>query len=495
MIITATTVITKMTTTRARTRSVPRLAVDPIRGSGDPQTRIAGVQTGVLFEQHARMVYGLCLALLRDPDDADDATQATFVSAHTSLLGGNEVREPAAWLATIARNECAGRAHAKMREPLPLFDADIGHNHGPEAELDRLAVVAELQQAISVLPEKQREAVVLRDFYGLQYAEVGAALGMSVASVESLLFRARRSLRTSLKPLASGALVVPVAVREGIAQALPSFTAAGAAGGGAASSAAALGLFSKLGGGPLAVKIAVGVTAVTAVGSVAVVEEAPNRHASNIEAYAHQQTAGADDEVVGTSRSVPVLNRTRDRVVSRVSGGEEAIHGSRSTEQGGGAVARARAADGEDDGPSGGRREHVDSEGARSSTDDGAETPEGTSNRESGFAGPHDDVDQGDARPREGGDALLRTESSSSGFGERSTTAGGGEHSHRGSNVDDSGPSGDVEHDEGEQDGAEQHEAEQDGAEQHEAEQDEPHEGGSVDHSDHDSAVTTPPPA
>ncbi len=202
------------------------MAVDPIRSAGDPQTRVAGAQTAELFEEHSRMVYGLCRALLRDPDDADDATQATFVSAYRSLLGGGVVREPAAWLATIARNECTARGHARMREPLPLLDADLRHTQGPEDELERRAVIEELQKAIAELPEKQREAVVLRDLYGLRYTEVGAALGMSVASVESLLFRARRSLRVSLKPLASGALTVPIAVREGIAQALPAFATA-----------------------------------------------------------------------------------------------------------------------------------------------------------------------------------------------------------------------------------------------------------------------------
>ena len=65
--------------------------------------------------------------------------------------------------------------------------------------------------------------------------------------------------------------MVPVAVREGIAQALPGFTTSGAAGGGAASGAVGLGLLAKLTGGPVALKIAAGVVAVTATGSVAVV--------------------------------------------------------------------------------------------------------------------------------------------------------------------------------------------------------------------------------
>jgi RNA polymerase sigma factor (sigma-70 family) len=277
------------------------VAVDPTRISGDPQLRVAGVRVHTLFEQHSRMVYGLCRALLRNPHDAEDATQATYVSAYTALLGGTSPREPAAWLATIARNECAGRARARMREPLPLLDAEIADAQGPEAELERKARVTELQEAIADLPEKQREAVVLRDLYGLHYSEVGAALGMSVASVESLLFRARRRRRVSLKPLASGALTVPVAVQEGVAQAIPSFAAAGAAGGGATSGAVGVGLLAKLFAGPAAVKIAVGVAGAVAAGSIAVAgaEHADRvrlhapKHASAVPTAAPEATAEA----------------------------------------------------------------------------------------------------------------------------------------------------------------------------------------------------------
>ena len=234
---------------------------------GGPHLRAASVQTHALFEQHSRMVYGLCRALLRDLDDADDATQSTFIAAYQSLLAGNRVREPAAWLATIARNECAARSRSRMREPLPLPDADLVQVQGPDAELERIAVVAELRQAIAGLPQKQREAVVLRDLYGLPYTEVGAALGISLASVESLLFRARRSLRVSLKTLAGGALTVPIAVREGVAQALP---ALGAGGGGAASGAVGIGLVAKLASGPATIKAAAGLAAAVAAGSIAV---------------------------------------------------------------------------------------------------------------------------------------------------------------------------------------------------------------------------------
>ena len=56
------------------------------------------------------MVYGICRMLLRDPNEAEDATQQVFLSAYRNLLTGTEVREPAAWLGTIARNACRRRA-------------------------------------------------------------------------------------------------------------------------------------------------------------------------------------------------------------------------------------------------------------------------------------------------------------------------------------------------------------------------------------------------
>ena len=178
-----------------------------------------------------------------------------------------------------------------MREPLPLADAEIPSTLGPEAELERRAAVEELRVAIAALPEKQREAVVLRDLYGLRYDEVGAALGTSVASVESLLFRARRRLRVTLKPLVGGGLAVPVAVREGIAQAIPAFGSAGAAGVGVGGGAVSVGLLAKLAGGPAAAKVAAGVAAVAVAGSVAVakIEHVPRpvpvgEHAGRVEA-------------------------------------------------------------------------------------------------------------------------------------------------------------------------------------------------------------------
>ena len=87
---------------------------------GRPNAEATAAYAGELFTDHGRMVVGLCRLLLRDRAEAEDASQQVFVSAHRALLSGAVPREPAAWLAAIARNECRARVRARMREPLTL---------------------------------------------------------------------------------------------------------------------------------------------------------------------------------------------------------------------------------------------------------------------------------------------------------------------------------------------------------------------------------------
>jgi RNA polymerase sigma factor (sigma-70 family) len=145
-------------------------------------------------------VSGLCGALLRSRPEAEDATQQTFLSAHRALLNGSEPQEPAAWLATIARNACWSRIRMRMRQPLSGEPADaVSPEPDPLAEAIRRADLSALWQAIEALPRQQRDALLLREFGGLSYGELAAALSVSAPAVESLLFRARQRLRAQLR--------------------------------------------------------------------------------------------------------------------------------------------------------------------------------------------------------------------------------------------------------------------------------------------------------
>ena len=86
-------------------------------------TRPAGTVVEELFEQHARMVYGLCRLLLRNRMEAEDATQQTFLSAHRSIVNGAVPRDGAAWLAAIARRECHARLRRRTFETVSLAES------------------------------------------------------------------------------------------------------------------------------------------------------------------------------------------------------------------------------------------------------------------------------------------------------------------------------------------------------------------------------------
>src|SRR4051794_14192183 len=195
----AATTMAAITAATAMTAGATTTSAPQESRSGRPLPGTAAARSEQLFARHHRTVAGLCRALLRDPTEAEDAAQQVFLSAHRSLLNGAEPRESAAWLATIARNECWGRISARMREPLPTGAAEeVPGGDDPVAEAIRRADLAALWRAIRALPRKQREALLLREFGGLHYDELAAALAVSEPAVESLLFRARGRLRAQL---------------------------------------------------------------------------------------------------------------------------------------------------------------------------------------------------------------------------------------------------------------------------------------------------------
>lgn len=180
----------------------------------------AGGLVGDLFATHGRMVLGLCRLLLRNVDEAEDAAQQVFLSAHRAVLGGSVPREAPAWLAAIARNECRARIRARMREPLalPELPSDLPD---PLASAIRDVDLDAFWAALASLPRRQRRALLLRELGGLSYDELGLALGVSHSAVESLLFRARQQLRSLLAGV--NAAAVPLALRDELARLIPGF--------------------------------------------------------------------------------------------------------------------------------------------------------------------------------------------------------------------------------------------------------------------------------
>ena len=157
-----------------------------------------GARVERLYDDYAGRIYRYCLTRLDSPEEAEDALQATYLNAWRSLNSGVEPLSSRPWLFQIAANVCSsmlrtrlGGATVELRSP-ETFD-QIPTNDEPNDDLLGLSA------ALAGLPERQRRALLLRDWRGLSYDEIAAELGSSYQAVETLLFRARRSVAAGLR--------------------------------------------------------------------------------------------------------------------------------------------------------------------------------------------------------------------------------------------------------------------------------------------------------
>jgi RNA polymerase sigma factor (sigma-70 family) len=146
-----------------------------------------------MYETYVRDVYRYVLAVLRNPADAEDVTQTTFLNAYRAFQRGEQPHKPQNWLITIAHNACRTRAIRSARRPreVPLDDL-VTQLAVPERERVN---VRELLQALGRLPFNQRAAIAMRELEGRSYEEIAETLDVTVPAVEALLVRARRTLR------------------------------------------------------------------------------------------------------------------------------------------------------------------------------------------------------------------------------------------------------------------------------------------------------------
>jgi RNA polymerase sigma-70 factor, ECF subfamily len=151
-----------------------------------------------LFARYSAPIYRYCLRRLGSREEAEDALQATYLNAWRSLKGGFAPDNPQPWLFAIAANVCTstlrtklGGTQLELRDPEAFEDLVQVEQPEREAFLD-------LTEAVRELPERQRRALVLRDWHGLPYDEIAARMAVSSAAVETLLVRARGRVTATL---------------------------------------------------------------------------------------------------------------------------------------------------------------------------------------------------------------------------------------------------------------------------------------------------------
>lgn len=144
-----------------------------------------------LYEANSTVVYRVCMRLLKNTEDAADATQEVFLRGFGSLTAGTESERARAWLITVARHHCLDVLRRKKRlgKALTTLGADIvPHREAERTVVDRNFVQAVLRQ----LRAREREALWQSAVEYRPIGEIGSYLGLSYVAAAQLLHRARR---------------------------------------------------------------------------------------------------------------------------------------------------------------------------------------------------------------------------------------------------------------------------------------------------------------
>ena len=182
------------------------LAAVPVSAPADEVRWLADLAAGnatvfrLVVARHLPHLLATARRILRDAAEAEDVAQEALVrlwrTAGTLELGPGGLKP---WLRRVVSNLCIDRLRAGRR--LSVVD-EVPEQIEPATQLrsiDERELTTRVDQAIKALPERQRLALTLFHYEGLSQIEVGGMLGISDEAVESLLARARRSLKAALK--------------------------------------------------------------------------------------------------------------------------------------------------------------------------------------------------------------------------------------------------------------------------------------------------------
>ena len=169
-----------------------------------------------LFARFQKPLFNFFYRMVGRRETAEDLVQETFVKlcrfGHT-FCGSNA--KFTTWLYSVAGNQCRDFIrHSNRRPEMPVADMEETYSEEDQVELPLASLESpveehlmqmefreELKVAINSLPEKERTAIILREYHDLEYKEIAETLGCPIGSVKVLIFRARQRLRERLKDL------------------------------------------------------------------------------------------------------------------------------------------------------------------------------------------------------------------------------------------------------------------------------------------------------
>ncbi|MBI4369076.1 MAG: sigma-70 family RNA polymerase sigma factor [Elusimicrobia bacterium] len=168
----------------------------------------------VLFDRYANHLVNFIYRFLRSQEESEDVAQEALLRIYRSKDHYDPVRSFRPWLFSIVSRLCSNYLRDRRRHPQISLDQSVSHGSDdprplqiadsalplPQDALEKHDIAMAAMRALNDLPENQRTAVILRRFEALSYEEIAQAMGISMAAVKSLLFRARQTLKETLAP-------------------------------------------------------------------------------------------------------------------------------------------------------------------------------------------------------------------------------------------------------------------------------------------------------
>lgn len=150
-----------------------------------------------LMELYRAKILSICLNLLRDKVDAEEAAQDSFVKIYLHLKDFDQTKNFGVWAASIAVNTCRDRLRRRVRAGRifrEITDADADRAHEPAEDVESKERLAAVERALEKLPSKLKEVIVLKAYGNYSYEDIAGILKVRAGTVMSRLFRARAKL-------------------------------------------------------------------------------------------------------------------------------------------------------------------------------------------------------------------------------------------------------------------------------------------------------------
>lgn len=165
----------------------------------------------LLTQRYQRKVYSIAYGFLRNPEDALDVVQESFIKVHRYLHNFEGNSSFYTWLYRIVTNLCIDHIRKNRRHREFEFDDGLRHDDDgasafvppsglgdPATLVQRREILEAVQDGLQHLSDKHRAVIVMRELQGMSYEEMARAMGCSKGTIMSRLFHARRNMQRQL---------------------------------------------------------------------------------------------------------------------------------------------------------------------------------------------------------------------------------------------------------------------------------------------------------